>query len=155
MSGSGQIPANIKIIRAGNAETSSPGMFKELLAQLTKSPVHIDQSLVTEIIADNNTRLFLAVDHQDHDKLAGFVVIAIYRTFSARSAHIEDLVVDNAYQNMGIGRALMDAAIDFARVRKVNHVNLTCAPFRVAANQLYEKMGFKKRQTNVYSLILK
>jgi hypothetical protein len=29
-------------------------------------------------------------------------------------------------------------------------VSLTCNPRRVAANALYQKMGFKKWETNVY-----
>ena len=31
-------------------------------------------------------------------------------------------------------------------------LNLTSKPERVAANELYRKMGFERRETNVYSL---
>lgn len=54
-------------------------------------------------------------------------------------------------RNQGIGRGLMEHIIDFAR-RELTSVDLhlTSRPERVAANELYLKMGFGRKGTNVY-----
>jgi len=49
----------------------------------------------------------------------------------------------------------MDYAIDFAMKAGAESIDLTSRPERHAANQLYLKLGFVKRETNVYRLALK
>jgi len=41
-------------------------------------------------------------------------------------------------------------AIDMSRKLDIKEVDLTSHPQRVAANKLYQKMGFEMRDTNVY-----
>lgn len=41
-----------------------------------------------------------------------------------------------------------------ARIRGGQDVNLTSRPSRRIANALYKKIGFKKRNTNVYRFVL-
>jgi ribosomal protein S18 acetylase RimI-like enzyme len=60
------------------------------------------------------------------------------------------VVVDVSQRGKGVGRELMRFAIDFARLSGAKSIDLTSRPFRIAANQLYLKMGFEKRETNVY-----
>ena len=56
-------------------------------------------------------------------------------------------------RNQGIGRGLMEHIIDFAR-RELTSVDLhlTSRPERVAANELYLKMGFGRKGTIVYRM---
>lgn len=56
-------------------------------------------------------------------------------------------------RNQGIGRGLMEHIIDFAR-RELTSVDLhlTSRPEQVAANELYLKMGFGRKGTNVYRM---
>src|SRR3989344_4521668 len=41
-----------------------------------------------------------------------------------------------------------------ARLKKASSINLTSRPSRIAANKLYQKLGFKVRETHVYKLDL-
>ena len=50
----------------------------------------------------------------------------------------------------GIAEALMRYAIDLARERGADVMTLSSNHTRDAANQLYQSMGFQKRDTNSY-----
>ena len=67
---------------------------------------------------------------------------------------IEDVVVDESARGHGVGAALAFEAVRLARDLGARHVNLTSRPSREAANRLYERAGFVKRETNVYRLDL-
>jgi ribosomal protein S18 acetylase RimI-like enzyme len=49
-----------------------------------------------------------------------------------------------------VGEALNQAAIAEARARGAVTVDLTSRPSREAANRLYQRIGFVRRDTNVY-----
>ena len=62
------------------------------------------------------------------------------------------MVVDEAARGRGVGEALNRHAIDRAGQLGAVTVDLTSRPKRVAANRLYQKIGFLPRDTNVYRL---
>lgn len=59
-------------------------------------------------------------------------------------------MVDSAARGHGVGEALNQAAIAEARARGAVTVDLTSRPSREAANRLYQRIGFVRRDTNVY-----
>jgi len=65
---------------------------------------------------------------------------------------LEEIVVDKDYRGKGIGRKLIETAIDLARGEKVTRLELTSHPKRIEANKFYEHIGFKKRDTNAYRM---
>jgi ribosomal protein S18 acetylase RimI-like enzyme len=65
-------------------------------------------------------------------------------------AWIEDVVVDRDARGKGVGEALNVHAIERARLLGARTVDLTSRPSREAANRLYQRIGFKPRETNVY-----
>ncbi len=69
---------------------------------------------------------------------------------SGLHARIEDLVVDESVRRQGIGEALTRFLLDQAEEAGAKYVALTSNPQREAANKLYQKMGFKKWETNLY-----
>ena len=60
------------------------------------------------------------------------------------------MVVDESARGRGAGEALTQAAIAAAREAGARTVDLTSRHSREAANRLYGKIGFTKRETNVY-----
>jgi len=68
---------------------------------------------------------------------------------------IEDVVVDESQRGKGIGQELTIFAVIFAGSLNAESVELTSRPSRIAANKLYQKLGFIKRETNVYRFDLK
>ena len=69
-------------------------------------------------------------------------------------AWIEDVVVDNAYRGQGLGRMLVEEAIEQARGWGAETLMLTSNPKRIAANALYRSLGFEPKETNVYRMVL-
>ena len=74
----------------------------------------------------------------------------MFRIPTGRCARIEDVVVDAAQRGKGVGEALTREALRVAQEAGVTTVDLTSRPSREAANRLYQRIGFEKRETKVY-----
>ena len=61
-------------------------------------------------------------------------------------AYLEELYVVPELRGRGIGRALLEAAMQEARERGATHIDLTTSEDDVAARRLYEDMGFTNRE---------
>jgi len=58
-----------------------------------------------------------------------------------RRAWVEDLAVDPGQRSRGIGKALLDAAKDWARGHGASHLELDSADARTDAHRFYEREG--------------
>ena len=67
---------------------------------------------------------------------------------------LDDVVVDDAARGQGVGEALVNACLDVARARGAQVAELQSGVQREAANRLYPRMGFKRRESNLYRLQL-
>jgi ribosomal protein S18 acetylase RimI-like enzyme len=104
-----------------------------------------------EIIESDTTVLFAAHSNQESDQeIIGLLTLAIFRIPTGVRAWIEDVVVDDKARGKGVGDALNRAALAEAGRRGAKTVDLTSRPSREAANRLYQRLGFKQRETNVY-----
>jgi ribosomal protein S18 acetylase RimI-like enzyme len=92
--------------------------------------------------------------------------IFFQRCVSRWVAQIHDVVVDEAYRGKGLGgrlvRELLRQAMSFSDINGEEQVevSLTSRPSRVAANALYQKLGFVlvsaatgEHGTNLYKII--
>jgi ribosomal protein S18 acetylase RimI-like enzyme len=82
--------------------------------------------------------------------IVGMLTLIVYRVPTGVRARIEDVVVDESARGQGIAVALVERALDIARAKGADGVALTSNPRREAANQLYQKVGFERWETNVY-----
>jgi ribosomal protein S18 acetylase RimI-like enzyme len=121
--------------------------FRRLLPQLSPSAAIPDVEAVEEIVASPTTTVLAA---RDEEGIVGLLTLAVFRAPSGLRAWIEDVVVDEAVRGRGIGEALTREAVRVAGERGARTVDLTSRPSREAANRMYEKVGFRKRETNVY-----
>jgi ribosomal protein S18 acetylase RimI-like enzyme len=67
---------------------------------------------------------------------------------TGQRARIEDVVVDEAAR--GHGAALTAAALRRAQQEGARSIDLTSRAARVAANRLYERLGFAQCDSKVY-----
>lgn len=100
-----------------------------------------------EIVGDSATVVFVA---RDGGVIVGLLTLAMFRIPTGMRAWIEDVVVDGRARGKGVGEALNRAALATARHRGAKTVDLTSRPSREAANRLYQRIGFVRRDTNVY-----
>ena len=64
----------------------------------------------------------------------------------ALDAYLEELYVVPERRGRGLGRALLEAAMDHARERGAAHIDLGTSEDDVAARALYESAGFTNRE---------
>jgi ribosomal protein S18 acetylase RimI-like enzyme len=124
-----------------------------LLPQLSSDSDLLSRKHLEEIVKSENSHLFIA--ELDNNEIIGMLTIGTYDIPSGTKAWIEDVVVDESERGKGFGRELLLFALDFARSNGINKIELTSRPSRIAANKLYQELGFVLRETNVYKLDLK
>lgn len=122
---------------------------KRLVAQLDTEFQPLTTEDLRMMIASDSTHLYLSYSG---DTITGMVTLITYRIPYKMKAWIEDIVVDTKYRRQGIGEALMHHMMHEAKKYKVKSLNLTSNPAREGANKLYLRLGFEKRETNVYRL---
>ncbi len=86
--------------------------------------------------------------------MAGTLTLVVFRIPTGIRAWIEDVVVDESLRGRGAGDALTRAALDKAAELGARTVDLTSRPSREAANRLYQRIGFERRDTHVYRIML-
>ena len=121
--------------------------FHSLIPQLSTSSSPITMAELQEIVGDSATVVLVA---RDGGVIVGLLTLAMFRIPTGMRAWIEDVVVDRRARGKGVGEALNRAALATARQRGAKTVDLTSRPSREAANRLYQRIGFVRRDTNVY-----
>jgi ribosomal protein S18 acetylase RimI-like enzyme len=121
-----------------------------LLPQLDPQAALPGRAELAEIIASPASSLFVYRDPEAQNEIAGMLTLIVFRTPTGRHAVIEDVVVDTRWRGKGIGEALTRAALAHAKAAGARGVDLTSRPAREAANRLYQRIGFVKRETNIY-----
>lgn len=119
-----------------------------LVGQLSSSAAAPTEDELHAIVESPASRLLLAYD--DENRIVGSLTLALFRIPTGVRAWIEDVVVDEAARGRGVGEALNQEALMLARDAGARTVDLTSRPSREAANRLYQRIGFKQRETSVY-----
>ena len=123
--------------------------FRRLIPQLSSSSPPPGQAELDEIVGSPGAVVLVA---RDGAEIVGTLTLVLFRIPTGQRSIIEDVVVDERVRGRrpGVGRLLTEAAIRVAGERGVKTIDLTSRPSRQAANQLYERLGFEPRETNVW-----
>jgi ribosomal protein S18 acetylase RimI-like enzyme len=124
--------------------------MQRLILQLSPNTPPPTAERLEEITTTPNSFLLIAEDNETA-MIMGTATLVMYITPSKRMAVLESVVVDEAARGRGAGSQLVEAAIKLAKTAGAREVSLTSNPAREAANRLYQRLGFKQRQTNVYN----
>lgn len=127
--------------------------FNKLLFQLNIDIPERSEKFIREVLQTPNNRIFVA--RNIDDKIIAMITLVMFQALSGKRATLEDIVVDKEYRGQGIGRKLLETALDFACQEDVSYVDLTSRPNRIEANNLYSSLGFEKRDTNVFRYIIR
>jgi ribosomal protein S18 acetylase RimI-like enzyme len=123
-----------------------------LLPQLSPDAELLTRQDFKSIFASGNIHFFIA--ELEKKQIVGMLTIASYKTPSGIKVWIEDVVVDESQRGKGIGKDFMLFAIGYSKSLGAKDIRLTSRPSRIAANELYLKLGFKKYETNFYKYLL-
>lgn len=91
--------------------------------------------------------VFLVADAPENPRLAGCIGVSLLRyvpglDWGARHVYISDMCTDEGFRGIGLGRRLMDAALDWAREQGAQTARLDATPSAVPA---YQRLGFEQR----------
>ena len=126
--------------------------FARLVPQLSSSSPAPSREQLERIVQSDSCRLLIA---REGGQIVGSLTLVVFPIPTGARAWIEDVVVDSSARGKGVGEALNLKALEIARAEGAVTVDLTSRPSREAANRLYQRIGFVKRDTNVYRYDLK
>lgn len=112
--------------------------YKEILFTEKSQKTYEDENIDPRDYTDNSKQaMFLAV--------CGGVCIGTVRISTGwrEQGYIEDLTVDAAYRRKGVGKKLMDSAVDWCREQKLNRIILETQDNNLYACRFYVKYGFE------------
>ena len=123
--------------------------INNLLSQLSDSMHTITEEELNTLISSSQSHLYvLEADGQ----FIGMTTLCLYQCPTGWKAWIEDVVVDQNHRGKGYGKLMVRKAMEECKNRRNVTLMLTSRPSRVVANQLYQSLGFEKRETNVYKM---
>jgi len=98
---------------------------------------------IGELLASGDVTVLLVGDGPD-----GLALLRFRPSLWSESldCYLEELYVVPARRGQGLGRALMEAAMEHARQRGAGYMDLGTAETDTAARALYEKLGFDNHE---------
>lgn len=144
---------DIKIERVTKYSPEITKTVRLLAQQIDHNYKPLSHADVKEMLTSSNVCFLFFARDISTNQVTGMIMLLVYRIPYTRKGYIEDLIVDESFRGRGIGKALLKKAVETAKAKGAAYLDLTSRPSRVESNDLYEKFGFQKRETNVYRLI--
>lgn len=116
---------------------------------MTTRPGKVTAASLSRVV-DSATKVYTAI--VDSRIVGTTSLTASPVVFAGEIFQIQEVVVDESQRGKGIAKQLMEFAIERARELGAEGVSLTSTPKRVEARNLYAKLGFKEKETDVFVL---
>jgi ribosomal protein S18 acetylase RimI-like enzyme len=140
----------IEVATATRVDDELVAAFSRLVPQLSRSAVVPTRDFIREIVEAQASTVLIARDLRDNGRIVGMLTLIVFRIPTGVRAWIEDVVVDKTMRGHGVGEALSREAVRRAVEMGARTVELTSRPSREGANRLYQRLGFARRDSNVY-----
>lgn len=128
-------PADLQDLEALMHELSSRGTCTE--------------SQLRAVIEDGNSHLFVL---RESNHIVACATLCVSHTPEGTLGGVESVVVSSVCRGKGYGRLLMEHLLREAARLECHKLHLTSRPTRVAANRLYQSLGFVLHDTNCYQM---
>lgn len=124
--------------------------LKQLMSELSDR-VNFTQTDLMLVLKDSNCHLYVVLDGE---RVIGCATLCVFHSPTGTKASIEDVVVSSYYRGQHLGKQLMEYVLEQAKAYAPIELHLTSNPKRVAANKLYQSLGFQKKETNCYQMTI-
>jgi len=121
--------------------------FGRLLPQLSRSAPPLGQAELEAVAGCPANTVLVA---RSAGTIIGTTTLVMFPLPTGLRAWIEDVVVDESARGQGAGEAMTREALRLAREAGARTVDLTSRPSREAAGRLYERAGFRLRDSRLY-----
>ena len=142
----------MKIELLSKYDEKTANRIRELLIQLSRSGKdrgEIPKSWFDALITSPSHDMLLA--YNDDDEVIGIATLSIIMGPIVRKvAYLEDFVTDNSVRGQGIGTALWDAMLDWAKDKGCTELNFTSGHGRETAQAFYLHKGADIYDTNFF-----
>lgn len=127
--------------------------FEDLTQLMTElsDRVNFTQTDLMLVLKDTNCHLYVILESE---RIIGCATLCVFHSPTGTKASIEDVVVSSAYRGQHLGKQLMEYVLAQAKACASIELHLTSNPMRVAANKLYQSIGFQKKETNCYQMTI-
>lgn len=143
--------SNMEVIRLTTFDYETMQQVDSLLHMLSPKSQPVDSARLRSLIEEERLHLFVCRD--DNAGIMGMLTLTCCPTLARDKYWIEDVIVDEAFRGQGAGRALLRAAVGYARQElKASCIYLTSNPSRVQARALYRSEGFEEYETGVFRI---
>ena len=161
------IKDNMEILELQNYTQAQFEDLKQLMTELSDR-VNLTQTDLMLVLKDSNCHLYVILESLtpspcvSHDckspkgegRIIGCAALCVFHSPTGTKASIEDVVVSSAYRGQHLGKQLMKYVLEQAKAYAPIELHLTSNPMRVAANKLYQSLGFQKKETNCYQMMI-
>lgn len=139
------------VYRLTHIDNAMTERISQLLNSLRSVPAPMKQDQIEDLLEKESFNLFVAKN--DKGDILGMLTLTSCSTLTGDKVWIEDVIVDESFRKQGVGRALLQAAVDYARNElKASSIYLTSNPSRIAARALYRSEGFEEYETGVFRI---
>lgn len=152
------IKDNMEIQELHNYTQAQFEDLKQLIAELSDR-VNLTQTDLMLVLKDSNSHLYVILESltpgtspKGEGRIIGCATLCVFHSPTGTKASIEDVVVSSAYRGQHLGKQLMEYVLEQAKAYAPIELHLTSNPMRVAANKLYQSLGFQKKETNCYQM---
>jgi ribosomal protein S18 acetylase RimI-like enzyme len=139
-------PPNLAVRIASSADAEAIGQllhdFNSEYHEPTPGPVRL-AGRIRRLIAEGDTTVLLGGTGPDGVAVLRFRA-AIWS--DALECYLAELYVVPQHRGRGLGRALLQTAMDVARAKGADHMDLGTSEDDAAARSLYESLGFINRE---------
>jgi ribosomal protein S18 acetylase RimI-like enzyme len=118
-------------------------LYEELTEEKLDLATEVQKRVFGEILAMPRHDLIVA---EENDRVIGTLVLQIVPNLSHHArpwSQVENVVVDSMYRRKGIGRLLMDYAVNRSREAGCYKVQLASNKKRLDAHEFYRSLGFQ------------
>ena len=162
------IKDNMEILELQNYTQAQFEDLKQLMYELSDR-VNLTQTGLMLVLKDSNSHLYAILESlspnpcvSPHDckspkgegRIIGCATLCISHSPTGTKASVEDVIVSSAYRGQHLGKQLMKYVLEQAKAFAPIELHLTSNPMRVAANKLYQSIGFQKKETNCYQMTI-
>ena len=136
----------IEILKQSDITTAFQKQVTELFKQLSNRK----QIELAEVLKPENQ--ISLVYCMENEKIIGIASMCFYRVISGYKGWVEDVVVDAEARGKGVGKKLIEKLLEIAGQKGLTEVLLFTEDHRVPAINLYQKLGFKLKDSRIYVL---
>ena len=159
------IKDNMEIVELKNYTQAQFEDLKLLMSELSDR-VNFTQTDLMLVLKDSNCHLYVILESLTSNpssstklrtgagerRIIGCATLCVFHSPTGTKASIEDVVVSSAYRGQYLGKQLMEYVLEQAKAYAPIVLHLTSNPMRVAANHLYQSLGFQRKETNCYQM---